>query len=172
VASRHEHRFSINVWVDIIGDQLLGPVVLPNRQTGAMYHRFLVNDLPVLLEHVLLHQQHMWFMHDGAPPHFISTVTQHLNQTFGKQWIRHGGPVNWPARSPDLNPLDFWLWGHLKTLVYSALFSDLEVLQQRVKNACQEILVKPGIFDRVRTSVRRRAESCVEMHGNHIENLL
>jgi hypothetical protein len=36
----------------------------------------------------------------------------------------------------------------------------------------QEIRVKPGIFDKVRTSVRRRAENCVEMHGNHIEHML
>jgi hypothetical protein len=27
--------------------------------------------------------------------------------------------------------------------------------------------VKPGILDRLPTSVRRRVESCVEMHGNH-----
>jgi hypothetical protein len=50
---------------------ILGPVVLPNRVTGAVYHRFLVNDLPVLLKHVPVHQrQHRGFMHDGAPPHF------------------------------------------------------------------------------------------------------
>jgi uncharacterized membrane protein len=57
-------------------------------------------------------------------------------------------------------------------LVHSAPINDLEVLQQRVENTCQEIRVKPGIFDRVRTSVRRRAESCVEMYGNHTEHLL
>jgi hypothetical protein len=38
VASRHQHRFSIKVWVGIVGDRLLGPVVLPNRQTGAVCH--------------------------------------------------------------------------------------------------------------------------------------
>jgi hypothetical protein len=160
VASRHQHRFSINVWVGIVGDQILGPVVLPNRLTGAVCRRFLVNDLPVLLEHVPLHQrQHMWFMHDGTPPHFLRIFRQHLNQTFGEHWIGHGSPVNWPARSRDLNPLDFWLWGHLNTLVYSAPINDVEVLQQRVQNACHEIRVEPGIFDRVPNSEGRRAES-------------
>jgi hypothetical protein len=34
-----------------------------------------VNDLPVLLEHVPLHQrQHIWFMYDGAPTLFLRTV--------------------------------------------------------------------------------------------------
>jgi hypothetical protein len=125
--------------VGILGDQLLGPVVLPNRLTGPVYHRFLVNDSPVLLEHVPLYQrQHVWSMHDGAPPHFLGTLRQHLIQTFGEHWIGRGSPVNWPARSPDLNPLDFWLRGHLKTLMYSASISDLEVWQQRVENGCQE----------------------------------
>jgi hypothetical protein len=41
-----------------------------------------------------------------------------------------------------LNPLDFWLWGHLKTLVYSALINDLEIFQEQVENSCQEIQVK------------------------------
>jgi hypothetical protein len=104
----------VNVWVDFSGDQLLKSVVLPNALTGAVSHRFLVNDLPVPLEYVPLHQrQHMWFTHDGAPPHFLRTVREHLNQTFGEQWIRCGGPINWPPRSPDLKPLDFWLWGYL-----------------------------------------------------------
>jgi hypothetical protein len=115
----------------------------------------------------------MWFMHNEAPPHFLGTVRQHLNQAFGEQWIGREGPVNWPARSPDCNSLDVWLWGRLKTLVYPAPIIDLEVLQQRAENACrEEIREKSGIFDRVRTSVRRRAESCVEMHWNHIEHLL
>jgi hypothetical protein len=64
-------------------------------------------------------------MRVGPPPHFLLIVKQHQNQTFGEQWIGCGGPVDWPARSPDLNPLDFWLWGHLKTLVYSAPINEL-----------------------------------------------
>ncbi|EFN75683.1 hypothetical protein EAI_05404, partial [Harpegnathos saltator] len=26
----------------------------------------------------------------------------------------------WPARSPDLNPLDFYFWGALKAIVYGS----------------------------------------------------
>ena len=29
------------------------------------------------------------------------------------------GPVEWAARSPDLNPLDYLFWGMLKAQVYS-----------------------------------------------------
>jgi hypothetical protein len=44
------------VW-GILCDQFLGPVVLSKRVTGTAYHRFLVNDLRVLLEHEPLHQR-------------------------------------------------------------------------------------------------------------------
>jgi hypothetical protein len=30
---------------------------------------------------------------------------------------------------PDFNPLDFWLCGHSKTLVYSDIICDIEVLE-------------------------------------------
>jgi hypothetical protein len=73
VASRHQHWISIDVCVGILGDQLLESVVLLNRLTGAVYRRQLENDLPALLVHVSLHQQHLWFLHDVAQPYFLFT---------------------------------------------------------------------------------------------------
>jgi hypothetical protein len=55
-SSLADQSHGVNIWVAISGDQLLGPVVLPTGLTGAVYHRVLVNDLPVFLEHVPLHQ--------------------------------------------------------------------------------------------------------------------
>jgi hypothetical protein len=64
--------------VSILRHQLSGQVFLPSKLTGAVYRHFL-NGLPVPLEHVPVHQQqHMWFMHDRAPPHFLRTVRQRL----------------------------------------------------------------------------------------------
>jgi hypothetical protein len=58
----------------------------------------------------------------------LRTVRQHLHYTFGEQWIGCRGTVNWTARSPVLNPLDFWLWGHLKTSVYSVPINDIDII--------------------------------------------
>ncbi|GBN30394.1 hypothetical protein AVEN_30435-1 [Araneus ventricosus] len=60
----------------------------------------------------------MWFMHDRAPAQFSSTIRHFLNATYPARWMGHSGPVAWPPRSPDLNPLDFLFWGHVKPLVY------------------------------------------------------
>ena len=51
----------------------------------------------------------MRFMHDEAPPRFSRVALQFLNQHFANTSIGRGGPIAWPARSPDLNPLDIHL---------------------------------------------------------------
>ena len=47
-------------------------------------------------------------MHDGAPTHFSRVVREYLNVRLREKWIGRGGPIQWPARSLDLNPLDFF----------------------------------------------------------------
>jgi hypothetical protein len=74
------------------------------------------------------HVVHAWWDTNSFCPHCQTAPEPHL--TFGEQWIRRGGPVNWPARSPDFSHLDFWLWGHLNTSVHSAPISDSVALQQ------------------------------------------
>jgi hypothetical protein len=50
----------------------------------------------------------------------LRAVPDVLSNTYHNRWIGRGGPTAWPPRSPDLNPLDFYLWGHLNFLVYAA----------------------------------------------------
>lgn len=102
VITHHQQQFSVNVWAGIIGNYLLGPYFLPRRLTGERYLRFLQYDLPGLLEDVPLEVRlSMWFMHDGAPPHFLRRVRAHITETFQNRWIGRGGPISWPARSQD-----------------------------------------------------------------------
>ena len=53
----------------------------------------------------------MWYQHDGLPAHFSIAARQVFNDKYLKRWIGRGGAVSWPPRSPDLTPLDFFLWG-------------------------------------------------------------
>lgn len=159
--SRHQQQFSINVWAGITNDFLIGPFVLPQRLSGQNYRYFLEEDLPGLLDDVPLDvRQRMWFMHDGAPAHFSLIARDFLNAVFPERWIGRAGPVTWPPRSPDLNPLDFYVWGHLKSIVYSTPIEDADDLRQRVVDGCQQIRNIPGIFERVRQSMIRRAQMC------------
>jgi len=39
--ARHQTTSSINVWADIVGDRLIGPVHLAEQLMGSMYQEFL-----------------------------------------------------------------------------------------------------------------------------------
>lgn len=171
--THYQDQFSVNVWIGIIGDYLIGPFFLPERLNGESYRRFLEDILPILLEDVpIFTRSVMWFMHDGAPAHFSVQARNYLNQNYHNRWIGRGGPREWPPRSPDLNSLDFFLWGHLKTLVYSTPVQSVEELKNRITNSCEQIRNTPGIFQRVRESMRRRAEACILAGGGHFQQLL
>ena len=65
-------------------------------------------------------------MQDGAPPHFSCFVTDVLNERFPDAWIGRGGPIPWLSRSPDLSPLDFFLWGYIKNIVYGEKIRNIQ----------------------------------------------
>ena len=76
-------------------------------------------------------QPRVVFQQDGAPPHWGLIVRDFLNETFPNRWIGRNGPTPWPPRSPDITPLDFFLWGCVKDRVYRTPVRDVETLQSR-----------------------------------------
>ncbi|XP_071055457.1 uncharacterized protein [Onthophagus taurus] len=60
----------------------------------------------------------LWFQQDGAPPHYHLDVRRYLDTVFPARWIGRRGSVEWPPRSPDLTPCDFFFWEYLKSKVY------------------------------------------------------
>ncbi|GFT73404.1 uncharacterized protein TNCV_150091 [Trichonephila clavipes] len=63
--------------------------------------------------------QELWFQQDGATCHTARATIDFLKDTFGDRLISRFGPVNWPPRSCDLTPLDYFLWCYVKSLVYA-----------------------------------------------------
>ena len=173
VQSRHQYRFSINVWAGIVGNHLIGPHILTRTLNGNIYTEFLEIVLPDLLENVpLATRKFMWFMHDGAPPHYSLTARKVLDNNYRRRWIGRSGPIAWPPRSPDLNMCDFFLWGHLKSLVYSTPINSEDDLLERIVSSCERIRNTPGIFQHVRDSMKKRVVACIDVSGGHFEHLL
>ncbi|GFV37910.1 uncharacterized protein TNCV_2663231 [Trichonephila clavipes] len=56
--------------------------------------------------------QELWFQQDGATCHTARATIDLLKDTLGDRLILRFGPVNWPPRSCDLAPLDYFLWSH------------------------------------------------------------
>jgi hypothetical protein len=76
------------VSTSIAEDSLLGYYFLPPCLTGAAYHNFIQNVLSELLHNVALqHRINLWIMHAYAPPHFLLTVQEFLNNVFPERWM-------------------------------------------------------------------------------------
>ncbi|GFV60247.1 putative DD41D transposase [Trichonephila clavipes] len=62
-----------------------------------------------------------------------------IKNTFGDRLISRFGPVNWPPRSCDLTPLDYFLWGYVKSLVYADKPQTLDQLEDNIRRVIADI---------------------------------
>ncbi|RVE40605.1 hypothetical protein evm_014745 [Chilo suppressalis] len=174
---RFQHQWRLNVWAGIYDGHVIGPVILPSRLNGGNYLRFLqteledaIDDFPVVDREYFENLSNMVFQHDGAPAHFAHQVREYLNARFPRGWIGRGGPVQWPARAPDLTPLDFFLWGYVKVRVYFTDCPTLGEMEQRVRSVFASIT--PTMLRNATQAVSRRASLCIQQGGAHFEPLL
>lgn len=168
-----QHQFSVNLWTGVFNRQLIGPFELPTRVNGEAYLSFLQNNLPEMLEDVnLAVRRQMYFQCDGAPCHFARNVKEYLNEIFPRRWIGRGGPIAWPPRSPDLNPVDFFIWGYYKELVYKSEYSSIEQLRQKLNQAQMKIREKEDSFRRLKRNFIKRCRLCIANNGAQFEHLL
>ena len=89
-----------------------------------------------------------------------------LLETFWTTTFQNDGSA-WPARSPDLTACDYWLWGHLKQLVYRRQPDSLEELKISIRAAFAE--VTNDVRQRAIAEFDRHVRLCAEKNDNHIE---
>ncbi|UYV70390.1 hypothetical protein LAZ67_7002848 [Cordylochernes scorpioides] len=104
---------------------------------------------------------------DGAPPHYHRDVRAYLDQNLSGQWIGRRGPIEFPARSPDLTPLDFFLWGTVKDGVYKRKPRNLDILWNEIQAVCREISL--DVLIRCTESVVTRTQNCIDAAGHQFE---
>ncbi|GFU37197.1 hypothetical protein TNCV_4272071 [Trichonephila clavipes] len=91
--------------------------------------------------------QELWFQQDGATCHTARATIDLLKDTFGDRLISRFGPVNWPPRSCDLTPLDYFLWGYVKSLVYADKPQTLDHLEDNIRRVIADI--RPQMLEKV-----------------------
>jgi len=78
--------------------------------------------------------------------------------------------ILWPARSPDLSALDFYLWGHAKSEIYEFESpTNVDVLRERVINTFT--MINRNSLGRVISRVLKNCEKCPRANGRHFENI-
>lgn len=165
----------LNVWAGIYGDRLVGPFFIPGNLNGETYLSLLEDHIDPMLTDIIENddrylEDELIFQQDGAPPHFAVTVRQFLDLRFPGKWIGRRGAAEWPPRSPDLSPLDFFLWGHLKSKIYATQPESLADLRQRIVHECHQIT--PQMLQNVRRRFEENLYHCMAVDGGHFQQLI
>ncbi|GFV72866.1 putative transposase [Trichonephila clavipes] len=104
---------------------------------GDRYRAMITNFfIPELNNHDV---QELWFQQDGTTCHTARATIDLLKDTFGDRLISRFGPVNWPPRSCDLTPLDYFLWGYVKSLIYADKPQTLDHLEDNIRRVIADI---------------------------------
>jgi hypothetical protein len=111
------------------------------------------------------------FQQDGATPHTTRATIDFLAE-FYNRIISRNTPNNWPPRSCDLTPCDFFLWPYIKNSIYTTPINDLAELRNRITQKINEINNNPIVLENVTNAIRRRTRLCLQEQGAHFQHLL
>ena len=85
--------------------------------------------------------------------------------------VTRTGDLEWPSCSPDLNPCDFFLWGYLKSKVWSGgAINSVAELKDRITAAIHELdTVDRHKIANACNAFVVRAHKCIAAQGGHFE---
>lgn len=165
-----QDAFSFNVFCIVMGDRVRYEIYDENL-TSARYLQILREVVTDFIDNLPLNvYNNCYYQMDGAPAHSSHEVYLELTRMFGDNWLGLFGPWPWPPRSPDLTPLDFYIWGYIKSKVYATPVQTREELLARVRVAFAE-LNPEEIMRATVDEVHSRVLKCLEHNGGHIEHL-
>ncbi|GFV90376.1 DUF4817 domain-containing protein [Trichonephila clavipes] len=110
------------------------------------------------------------FQQDGATCHTARATIDLLKDTFGDRLISRFGPVNWPPRSCDLTPLDYFLWGYVKSLVYADKPQTLDHLEDNIRRVIADI--RPQMLEKVIENWTSRLDYIRASRGNPMPEII
>lgn len=173
VPLRTQYPQKINIWAGILGDYIVGPFVINGNLNGERYLQMLQEEIIPAVRNLNVDFDEIWFQQDGCPAHNARTNLEFLRTTFPERLICSRGTIPWPARSPDLTPLDFFLWGHLTQQIYRYPHerpANLDELRAKIFDVTNS--VTPEVLLNVRREFYDRLGYCEAQQGNVFEHLI
>ena len=79
-------------------------------------------------------------------------------------------PDLWPPNSPDLNPVDYTVWGCLQGWVYQKRICDIDELKQCLVEVWSHF--SQAIIDEAINEWRKRLLACIRMKAHHFEHFV
>lgn len=174
VHERPLHPLKITVWCGLWSGGIIGPYFFRNDagQTvtvnGQRYNDLLRDFF--IPKYDEIGDDDLYFQQDGAPPHISNDNMTLLRDKFGDSLISRNGPIAWPPRSCDLTPLDFFLWGYVKSQVYSNSPETIEDLEDNITRCIEAI--PQEMLGRVMENWVKRIQICKRARGGHLNDIL
>lgn len=158
------HSVKIGVYIAMSRRRIVGPVFFENTVTANRYREFLEIIINQLDDEEITRG---YYQHDNATAHTAAQTQHYLEEFYEDRVISRG---LWPPRSPDLTPLDYFLFGHLKNTVYKNRLHTVDDLKNAITDAVQNI--SPQQLENVFENMKRRIDMCINNNGGHIEHIM
>lgn len=162
---RFQNASSIMVWAGISHRGKL-PLVFIDKgvKINANFYQSDILQAQLKPEADKLYPNHDWiFQQDSAPAHKART---------NQDWCRNNCPAfisaaEWPPSSPDLNPLDYCIWGILEPIINAKQHHSLESMKRMLVQQWDKLTIKT-----VRDAIgvwRSRLQRVVDAGGGRFE---
>ncbi|GFV20350.1 transposable element Tc3 transposase [Trichonephila clavipes] len=168
------HPEKLTVWCALWAGGIIGPYFFKNDEghnatvNGDRYRAVVTNCfIPELNNQDV---QELWFQQDGATCHTARATIDLLKDTFGDRLISRFGPVNWPPRSCDLTPLDYFLWDYVKSLVCVDKPQTLDHWEDNIRRVIADI--RPQMLEKVIENWTSRLDYIRASRGSHMSEII
>jgi transposase len=154
------------IWLDERGHARRSKLVIMERDPDAKKYGYSAQSyIKTLTKGLLPHyRRSQYFMHDNAAIHTARVVRSFLTE-------HHITPIQWPAYSPDLNPIEH-LWHHLKRRMYYFYpqYNNYSVAQEEWDGFCVALKecwrpIPASLIQRLIKSMPRRIDACRRARG-------
>jgi len=170
------HPKKVACWAGLCAKGIVGPIFLKEGEKidGETYLRILNEAFSEASRRRMVEGYH--FQQDGAPPHRTPRVLELIKSRFQDRVIAldfsksTGSGIDWPPKSPDLSPLDFYLWGKVKDLVYRDRFERIEDPETKIRAVMNGI--PRSELKAVIEHFEKRLRLIILREGKHIENII
>ena len=138
----------------------------PGVKINGAYYRDVLLSQQLLPAIRALSGEFFIFQQDSAPAHRAYDTVEMLRLNT-PAFIP---PTLWPPNSPDLNPVDYKIWGVLQNRVYRTRIRDVDHLKERLVEEWTQFDQK--IIDGSINQWRKRLRACVSADGGHFEQTM
>ncbi|XP_011707025.1 PREDICTED: uncharacterized protein LOC105462195 [Wasmannia auropunctata] len=130
--------------------------------TKEVYLRVLTNVVKPWIETVSSGKPYV-FQQNGAPAHTSHLVQNWLSDNVEMFWSKEF----WPPNSPDLNPLDFYVWDVVERVTNKSRHPNVASLRAAIETAFTDM--DRDILKRACARFRPRMEAVIQANGGYIE---